>query len=196
LPGARQVRFIPSSHAKPNLRNKPGHEIVATIAQSYLEPQVLNTVCSILSTNAENDQVRGDAPCYLSTVATWADKIRFYARWSAPLHFINGRGDHPPNDCRFPGPEGWGGKERANVLDAINNVSTILTNFVQGSVTAGAPELAQEALKFLIHFVGDMHQPLHLSGRDRGGNGDKVHWDNRVTSACVHVDFHSSASLS
>lgn len=50
----------------------------------------------------------------------------------------------------------------------------------------GAPELAQEALKFLIHFIGDMHQPLHLSGRDRGGNGDKVHWDNRVTSASAY----------
>jgi hypothetical protein len=120
-------------------------------------------------------------------VATWADKIRFHARWSAPLHFINGNGDHPPKDCRFPGPDGWGGKERANVLDAIHNVSSILTDFVQGSSSsaAGAPESAQEALKFLIHFVGDMHQPLHLCGRDRGGNSDKVHWDNRVTSACT-----------
>jgi len=161
-----------------------GHEIVAVIAQSYLDPQVLKSVCSIL---AEDDQEqappRGAAPCYLSSVATWADKIRFHARWSAPLHFINGNGDHPPKDCRFPGPDGWGGKERANVLDAIHNVSSILTDFVQGSSSAaGAPESAQEALKFLIHFVGDMHQPLHLCGRDRGGNSDKVHWDNRVTN--------------
>ncbi len=164
---------------------KPGHEIVAAIAQSYLEPGVLKSVCSILADDAKGDQVRGDAPCYLSTVATWADKIRFHARWSAPLHFINGNGDHPPGDCRFPGPDGWGGKERANVLDAVNNVSSILTDFAQGSTTSAAPELAQEALKFLIHFVGDMHQPLHLCGRDRGGNSDKVHWDNRVTSACA-----------
>lgn len=51
-------------------------------------------------------------------------------------------------------------------------------------------EAAQEALKFLIHFVGDMHQPLHLSGRDKGGNGAKVHWDNRVTSK-YHAFVHS-----
>jgi S1/P1 Nuclease len=185
-----------SPHSVPDLNililkqtsgTKPGHEIVAVIAQSYLDPQVLKSVCSIL---AEDDQAqapqRGAAPCYLSSVATWADKIRFHARWSAPLHFINGNGDHPPKDCRFPGPDGWGGKERANVLDAIHNVSSILTDFVQGSSSAaGAPESAQEALKFLIHFVGDMHQPLHLCGRDRGGNSDKVHWDNRVTSACT-----------
>lgn len=174
---------------------KPGHEIVATIAQSYLEPQVLETVCSILANDAEVDQVRGDAPCYLSTVASWADKIRFRARWSGPLHYVNGNGDHPPNDCRFPGPGGWSGRERGNVLDAINNVTTILTYFAQGSSATGAPDLAQEALKFLIHFVGDMHQPLHLSGRDRGGNGDKVHWDNRVTSVYACWTFYSSAAF-
>ncbi|KAH9989205.1 S1/P1 nuclease-domain-containing protein [Russula vinacea] len=164
-----------------------GHEIVATIAQSYLDPQVLNTVCSILSSDPSVDQVRGDgAPCYLSTVATWADKIRFRARWSSQLHFINAAGDHPPDDCRFPGANGWAGKERANVLDAVHNVSSILTDFMQGSSSSaatGAPELAQEALKFLVHFIGDMHQPLHLSGRDRGGNSDKVHWGNRCLIA-------------
>jgi hypothetical protein len=111
-----------------------------------------------------------------------------HARWSAPLHFINGAGDHPPDDCRFPGADGWAGKERANVLDAIHNVSSILTHFVGGSLaesSADAPALAEEALKFLIHFAGDMHQPLHLCGRDRGGNSDKVDWDGRTTSACV-----------
>lgn len=131
-------------------------------------------------------RAKAKAPCYLSSVANWADKIRFRAHWSAPLHFINGHGDHPPSDCRFPGSEGWDGKERANVLDAIHNTSSILTDFAQGSSSdGGAPALAQEALKFLIHFVGDMHQPLHLCGRDRGGNSDKVHWDNHVTSACA-----------
>ena len=179
----------------PNIRilrlKKPpnkGHEIVAAIAQSYLEPQVLDVVCAILASDPSVDQVPGvDAPCYLSTVASWADKIRFHARWSGPLHYVNGVGDHPPNDCLFPGPDGWQGRERANVLDAIHNVSSILTDFAQGSSSssAAAPELAQEALKFLIHFLGDMHQPLHLSGRDRGGNSVKVHWDNRVKSACV-----------
>jgi hypothetical protein len=34
-----------------------------------------------------------------------------------------------------------------------------------------------------------MHQPLHLCGRDRGGNGDKVHWDGRVTSASLLCPF-------
>ncbi|KAH8977743.1 S1/P1 nuclease-domain-containing protein [Lactarius hatsudake] len=45
-----------------------------------------------------------------------------------------------------------------------------------------ADERASEALKFLIHFVGDMHQPLHLTGRNRGANGVKVSFDGRNTN--------------
>ncbi|CAL1708981.1 unnamed protein product [Somion occarium] len=37
-------------------------------------------------------------------------------------------------------------------------------------------------MKFLIHFIGDMHMPLHLTGRYRGGNGAKVTFDGRVTN--------------
>ena len=173
-----------------------GHEIIATIAQSHLDPQVLNTVCSILASDSAmgTDLGRSDPPCYLSTVATWADKIRFHARWSAPLHYIGAVDDHPPDNCVFPGAEGWQGHERGNVLDAIHNVSSILGDFVHTSTSsgvnaAGAPELVQEALKFLIHFAGDMHQPLHLTGRDRGGNSDKVTFDGRITSTCL---FHFS----
>jgi S1/P1 Nuclease len=134
------------------------------------------------------DMVRADPPCYLSTVATWADKIRNHARWSAPLHYAGAVGDHPPDNCLFPGTDGWDGREGGNVLDAVHNVSTILYDFVQtpgslGVIAGGAPELVQEALKFLIHFAGDMHQPLHLTNRDRGGNSDKVTFDGRVTSA-------------
>ncbi|KAH9988797.1 phospholipase C/P1 nuclease domain-containing protein [Russula compacta] len=186
-----------------------GHEIVATIAQSHLDPQVLNTVCSILfssdtgSSSSSSDRATGDAPpCYLATVATWADRVRYHARWSSPLHYVGAVGDYPPDRCLFPGTDGWHGRDRINVLDAIQNVSSILIDFahesssragVSATATAtatGAPELAQEALKFLIHFAGDMHQPLHLTNRDRGGNGDKVHWDNRVTN--LHSVWDSS----
>jgi len=44
----------------------------------------------------------------------------------------------------------------------------------------GSP--TNEALKFLVHFYGDLHMPLHLAGRARGGNGIKVLFDGRHTS--------------
>ncbi|KAF8267980.1 S1/P1 nuclease-domain-containing protein [Lactarius quietus] len=171
-----------------------GHEIVATIAQSHLDPQVLNSVCSILASDngVSESEVRDDAPCYLATVAAWADKNRNHMRWSAPLHYVGASGDHPPDNCLFPGSDGWQGHPLGNVLDAIHNVTSILSDFVSGSSSNSSADArtvavgqAQEALKFLIHFVGDMHQPLHLTGRDRGGNGIKVTFGRR------HTNLHS-----
>jgi hypothetical protein len=47
----------------------------------------------------------------------------------------------------------------------------------------------------LIHFVGDMHQPFHLAGRERGGNEVHVHWGNKKASKCLlsFVEHMSSA---
>jgi len=166
-----------------------GHEIVATIAQIHLNPPVLPILCSILYPTTSPES------CYLSSVAAWADGVRYRAgfRWSAPLHYVGGRGDLPSDTCLFPGDRGWAGREGGNVLGAIRNVTTILQDIVQDATIPGkiepsaesklyGGEMAQEALKFLIHFVGDLHMPLHLTGRDRGGNGVKVSWDGRVTN--------------
>ncbi|KIL63547.1 hypothetical protein M378DRAFT_164447 [Amanita muscaria Koide BX008] len=161
-----------------------GHEIVATIAQIHLHPSALPLICSILNYTSPNP----DGPqCHLAPVATWADRARFRMRWSAPLHYVGAIGDHPSETCLFPGTQGWAGHKDQNVLGAIRNVTGLLDEFVKNQrkgIHAGKEELAManEALKFLIHFMGDMHQPLHLTGRDRGGNGDKVLFDGRQTN--------------
>ncbi|EIM81917.1 phospholipase C/P1 nuclease [Stereum hirsutum FP-91666 SS1] len=172
-----------------------GHEIVATIAQMHLYPPVLPIICSILNpddihslVNSSSDSIptpTSTAPCHLATVAAWADTVRRQRGygWSGTLHYINALDDHPSETCKFPGERGWAGRDGHNVLGAIRNVTDLLQEFKRGLVGAlGRVDDAEEMLKFLIHFVGDMHQPLHLSGRERGGNGVKVHWDNRVTN--------------
>ena len=65
------------------------------------------------------------------------------------------------------------------MLGAVRNVTEVINGYLVGERDVGA---AEEAMKFLIHFVGDMHMPLHLTGRERGGNGAKVTFDGRVTS--------------
>lgn len=153
-----------------------GHEIVATIAQIHLHPSVLPSLCSILNYTDTDPS----APlCHLAPVATWADRMRYKMRWSAALHYIGAVGDHPSDTCLFPGDRGWAGKSGVNVLGAVRNVTGILEDWV-GDLEDD--DRANEALKFLVHFVGDMHMPLHLTGRDRGGNGNKVSFDGRVTS--------------
>ena len=150
----------------------------------HLHPTVMPKLCAILDFNP--------ADCHLARVATWADRIRAQPkyRWTGPLHYINAADDYPSATCAFPGPQGWDGRTHINVMNAIRNTTTVLQEF-EGARRAGVldddedgdvPGYVQDALKFLIHFVGDMHQPLHLTGRNRGGNGDKVAFDGRTTS--------------
>ena len=137
--------------------------------------------------------------CHLAPVSTWADRIRNQPkyRWTGPLHYIGAVDDYPSATCAFPGPQGWEGRTHINVLSAIRNTTNVLQEF-EGLRKAGVqmdtePSYIQDALKFLIHFVGDMHMPLHLTGRNRGGNGDKVSFDGRTTSA-YHISLFSFPS--
>ncbi|KAG6828220.1 hypothetical protein H0H92_008753 [Tricholoma furcatifolium] len=152
-----------------------GHEIVATIAQIHLHPNVLPALCNILSVDSNVDE---DFQCHLAPISTWADRLKNRMRWSASMHYVGGIGDHPPQLCKFPGSKGWEGPN-ANVLLGIRNTTDLLAQFVEGK---SGVKTASEALKFLVHFVGDMHQPLHLTGRDRGGNSDKVRFGQRTTN--------------
>ncbi|CAA7267233.1 unnamed protein product [Cyclocybe aegerita] len=162
--------LVPSTYAW----GAAGHEIVATIAQMYVHPRALETMCNILDLPSNN--------CYLARVATWADQQRMRMRWSASLHYVGALDDHPSDTCAFPGSRGWAGNRAINVLDGVKNTTSLLQDWVNHE---SSDDVASEALKFLIHFVGDMHQPLHLTGRDRGGNSVKVLFDRR------HTNLHS-----
>ncbi|KII91283.1 hypothetical protein PLICRDRAFT_38016 [Plicaturopsis crispa FD-325 SS-3] len=155
-----------------------GHEIVATVAQIYLHPSVLPTLCDILNYTEADPS---GPPCHLAPIATWADRIRYLPqfRWTAPLHYIGANDDHPSETCAFPGDKGWAGRKGINVLAGVHNTTSVMEDYAAGGSTDAS---ANEALKFLVHFLGDMHMPLHLTGRDRGGNSVKVSFDGRVTN--------------
>jgi hypothetical protein len=141
-------------------------------------------MCAVLNFTSTNPN---EPQCHLAPVATWADKLRYKMRWSASLHYIGALDDHPSQTCVFPGTRGWAGKQDGNVLGAIRNVTNILEDSVyyskMGKMSGYPYDTANEALKFLIHFMGDMHMPLHLTGRDRGGNSDKVLFNGRQSSS-------------
>lgn len=177
--GGRLVRFIQVLPFKCLTFSIIGHEIIATIAQIHLHPSVFPTICTILNYSSPNPD---EPQCHLAPVAAWADNIKYKMRWSAPLHYINARDDYPPHTCAFPGPRGWAGKQGGNVLGAIRNVTNILEEWGDGVAMNYPDDSANEALKFLVHFLGDLHMPLHLAGRDRGGNSQKVRFDGRITS--------------
>jgi hypothetical protein len=100
----------------------------------------------------------------LVRAACWADSVVDVYPWSAELHFVHTpyRNCQPYNERRDCG---FGGTGRC-LVTAIANYSMRAGDFNQPS------HQITEALKFLVHFMGDIHQPLHAGfAQDAGGTG-------------------------
>jgi len=136
-----------------------GHTLIGMAAEPLLCP------------NAAEESARFDNGGSLRRLGSWADQIRSEAQWAhtAPWHYVN-----------IPD----GGDPRRPQDDAAGNVIIAIEQFiaVTGSATA-TPQQRANALRFLVHFVADIHQPLHV-GRleDRGGNAIDVVYRNRETN--------------
>lgn len=144
-----------------------GHHIIADIAEQYLEPATAHQVHELLA--LENVTT-------LAAVSTWADDIRPQRPETARWHYVNipinpptgtpaaydAARDCPTGDC---------------VLAAIGRFKEVLHE------TVGSPRERLEALKWLVHLVGDINQPLHASDNaDRGGNDVHVIFMGRSTN--------------
>jgi hypothetical protein len=92
-------------------------------------------------------------------IANWADQIRRERQSTAPWHFVDIPTTQPSFDEQRDGNHG-------------NNVVHKLREFEKVLADKSKPkEQRAEALKFVVHFAGDIHQPLHCAERDhdRGG---------------------------
>lgn len=167
-----------------------GHEIVATLALQELSPQARAQVARLLGN-----------PALLIHEASWADEIRDRRPETGRWHYVDiplnapaylAVRDCPRGDC---------------IVAQIAAAQRVLAD-------PRRPTGARaEALRYLIHLVADIHQPLHaVDNDDRGGNqvriylrGDRTNlhqlWDSRVVealgfdSAKVAQDVRRSISL-
>ena len=130
-----------------------GHRIIATVAESRLEKQASEGIRELLGESG------------LLSVANWADEIRKDRPETAPWHFVNiprNREDYvPARDCVTPDPGDC-------VVAAIERFQLVLAD------PSRSKQDRAEALKFLIHLVGDIHQPLHCLMDHEGGNSLEV----------------------
>lgn len=154
-----------------------GHQVVARVAEASLSPPARAQIDALL-------QLEPGAT--LASISTWADEHRNPA--TARQHYIN----FPRGVCVYQAardcPDGQ------CVVQAIERNAAVLTS--------NAPPLERlVALKYLVHFVGDIHQPLHAGWRDdKGGNTYQLQafmqaanlhavWD---TGLLKHLDMNTS----
>jgi len=128
---------------------------MAEIAEQFLEPTTVKQIRDLLA--IENVTTLAD-------VSTWADEIRLQHPETAPWHYVNIPIHPPPGEV-----EGYDASRDCPHDDCI--VAKI-KQFEVMLADRQTPERQRlEALKYLVHFVGDIHQPLHVSDNsDRGGN--------------------------
>lgn len=126
-----------------------GHVIVAMLAEERLTPQARADVTTLLQGQS------------IADVSSWPDQVR--NQQTAPWHYVNIEIEETQYEADRHCPD------RQCVVGQIERFRGTLAN-------PHTPfDKRQKALKYLVHFVGDLHQPLHAGqNHDRGGNDVKV----------------------
>ena len=136
---------------------KTGHRIVGKIAETYLTKNAKTQIKKLMG---HHD---------LSRMSNWADEIKSDPSWKIA------------NDwhwCTIPDGELYEkDKHSGKAVEKVNDFISVMKN------KKSKKEDRQIALKFLIHLIGDLHQPMHVgNGIDRGGNDIKLKWFNAPTN--------------
>jgi hypothetical protein len=147
---------------------KTGHRVIAAIADTQLSGLARAHIREILG-GAES----------LDEAATWPDEMRsapgdFWQKMATPWHYVTLNGiiyDHAPSE--------------GDALEALSRFRHTLQD-PNASLTD-----KQLALRFVVHLVGDLHQPLHVGKCcDKGGNDVKVTWFGKPTN--LHASWDSA----
>jgi hypothetical protein len=131
-----------------------GHRVVGQIAENHLTPRAAQAVRELLGFDS------------LAEVSNWADEVRSSDTWrhTTTWHYINFAAEERDYETAKKNPAG-------DAVTALVWCEAALRN------AAAAREEKIAALRFLVHFVGDIHQPLHAGlAEDRGGNLIEVYW--------------------
>jgi hypothetical protein len=141
-----------------------GHSIVAELAEHRLDQPTLEKIRLLLKT--EIPGATQDTSVSLGSIASWADDFRAEHHETSNWHFVNiplDRGTYDPQiDCK-PDP-----KNGDCIINAIERNRALLAD------CSKTPAERAQALKFLVHLIGDIHQPLHDTDHDDHGGNDVV----------------------
>jgi len=159
-----------------------GHRVVAEIAQRHLTPAAQAKVSALLGGRS------------LADVANWPDELRSDARFDKykPLHFAtvpNGVASYrdakkSPCGDLVVAIDALTAFLRTGSREALYSVKA-LSDKSDGTAKGACnpqetdPISPDTALRFLVHLMGDLHQPLHVGGTDLGGNAVSVNWMDR-----------------
>jgi nuclease S1 len=136
-----------------------GHQVVANLAYAQLTPKARTEVDRLLAL---------EPGATLASLSAWADETR--NKTTAPWHFVNFPRDSCSYDAQRDCPHGQ------CIVGAIDRQLAVLAS-------NASDEKRLNALKYIVHLVADVHQPLHAGyADDRGGNQYQIQAFGRGTN--------------
>jgi hypothetical protein len=140
---------------------REGHRLTALVAEHYLTPETQAQIAELLSADSKSKETLAD-------VAPWADEYRVDHPETGPWHFV----DIPKSATSFDRDRDCP-KSATDPASPWRDCVTDRILFFEGRLGDTTLSLKERAiaLKFLVHLIGDIHQPFHAMGDDRGGNG-------------------------
>jgi hypothetical protein len=133
-----------------------GHRVIARFAEKNLTPRANAALAELLEPGES-----------LADASLWADDNVKRLPKTAPWHYVDVPLDEPRYDAKFSGDVA----AKGCVVEKINEFRVVLKD------KSKRAEERRFALRFLIHCVEDLHQPLHVGdNHDKGGNQTQVQW--------------------
>ena len=155
-----------------------GHRVVADIARDHLNARARRAVVDLL----------GDDD--LAAESAWADGIKRQRPETFGWHFVdipwNAEGFNQQRDCYHP--SGRSAQSLADHHNCIVDRIAIFQSVLADKRASRADRI--DALKFVVHFVADVHQPFHAIGAARGGNDVHVVQFGRTECGSRPCDLH------
>ena len=138
---------------------KTGHRVVGEIAEEYLDEKAKRAISDLLDGHS------------LAFVSNHADEIKSDRKYDSfgPWHYVN-----------FPFGEKYENHPKSQDGDIVQGIQTCIDVLKDDKSSRDDKSFY---LKMLIHFIGDLHQPLHIGiADDKGGNDFQVRWFNSGTN--------------
>ncbi len=163
LAGAAALVLVASATAPLCAWSPQGHRLVALLAANHLTDAASRRVRDLLD------------GATLADVAVWADRYGADNSQTARWHYVNipadAAGYDRDRDCpRQPGVSAGTSRDRWRDC-VVDRIRYYRERLAEASLDRADRAVA---LKFLVHLVGDVHQPFHAIGLERGGNGIPV----------------------
>lgn len=141
-----------------------GHRTVAYLSSLYLTDDANRFTNHLL--NGQD----------ISEAALYPDKVAHIPgfEYSRPWHYIDAK-DNPPHECKI--------NMTRDCAVSTGCVVSAIANHTNRVMDEDLPRFFRgQSLRFVLHFIGDIHQPLHTEYQSRGGNGIEVKFDGKQTN--------------